>query len=52
MKTEIPKTQNTADISVGVKTDEVAIALLPQPFKDKGELIVAMDSPPTTFCYE
>ena len=52
--TEIPKTQNTADISEGVKADEAAVALLPQSFKDKGELIVAMDlsSPPTTFLAE
>jgi polar amino acid transport system substrate-binding protein len=52
--TEIPKTQNTADISEGVKPDEAAVALLPQSYKDKGELIVAMDlsSPPTTFLAE
>jgi polar amino acid transport system substrate-binding protein len=52
--TEMPKTQNTADISDGVKADEAAVALLPQSFKDKGELIVAMDlsSPPTTFLAE
>jgi polar amino acid transport system substrate-binding protein len=53
-ETEIPKTQNTADISEGVKPDEAAIALLPQSYKDKGELTVAMDlsSPPTTFLAE
>jgi polar amino acid transport system substrate-binding protein len=53
-ETEIPKTQNTADISEGVKPDEAAVALLPQSFKDKGELVVAMDlsSPPTTFLAE
>jgi polar amino acid transport system substrate-binding protein len=53
-ETEIPKTQNTADISEGVKADEAAVALLPQSYKDKGELIVAMDlsSPPTTFLAE
>jgi polar amino acid transport system substrate-binding protein len=53
-ETEIPKTQNTADISEGVKPDEAAVALLPQSYKDKGELIVAMDlsSPPTTFLAE
>ena len=52
--TEVPKTQNTADISEGVKADEAAVALLPQSYKDKGELIVAMDlsSPPTTFLAE
>ena len=53
-ESEIPKTQNTADISEGVKPDEAAIALLPQSYKDKGELTVAMDlsSPPTTFLAE
>jgi len=53
-ETEIPKTQNTADISEGVKPDEAAVALLPQSYKDKGELTVAMDlsSPPTTFLAE
>jgi polar amino acid transport system substrate-binding protein len=53
-ETEIPKTQNTADISEGVTTDEAAVALLPQSYKDKGELVVAMDlsSPPTTFLAE
>jgi polar amino acid transport system substrate-binding protein len=53
-QSEIPKTQNTADISEGVKPDEAAIALLPQSYKDKGELTVAMDlsSPPTTFLAE
>jgi polar amino acid transport system substrate-binding protein len=53
-ETDIPKTQNTADISEGVEADEAAVALLPQPVKDKGELIVAMDlsSPPTTFLAE
>jgi polar amino acid transport system substrate-binding protein len=53
-ETEIPKTQNTADISEGVKADEAAVALLPQSYKDKGELTVAMDlsSPPTTFLAE
>ncbi|HYH76266.1 MAG TPA: ABC transporter substrate-binding protein [Arthrobacter sp.] len=52
--TEIPKTQNTADISDGVQPDQAAVALLPQSFKDKGELIVAIDphSPPTTFLAE
>jgi polar amino acid transport system substrate-binding protein len=52
--TEVPKTQNTADISEGVKADEAAVALLPQSYKDKGELTVAMDlsSPPTTFLAE
>jgi polar amino acid transport system substrate-binding protein len=53
-ESEIPKTQNTADISEGVKPDEAAVALLPQSYKDKGELTVAMDlsSPPTTFLAE
>ena len=53
-ETDIPKTQNTADISEGVEADEAAVALLPQSYKDKGELIVAMDlsSPPTTFLAE
>jgi polar amino acid transport system substrate-binding protein len=53
-QSEIPKTQNTADISEGVKPDEAAVALLPQSYKDKGELTVAMDlsSPPTTFLAE
>jgi polar amino acid transport system substrate-binding protein len=52
--TDIPKTQNTADISEGVEADQAAVALLPQSYKDKGELIVAMDlsSPPTTFLAE
>jgi polar amino acid transport system substrate-binding protein len=51
---EIPKTQNTADISEGIEPDEAAVALLPQSYKDKGELTVAMDlsSPPTTFLAE
>jgi polar amino acid transport system substrate-binding protein len=45
------KTSNTADISEGVGPDQAAIALLPQSYKDKGELTVAMDLhyPPTTF---
>jgi polar amino acid transport system substrate-binding protein len=52
--TEIPKTQNTRDISEGVQPDEAAVALLPQSMKDKGELTVAMDlsSPPMTFLAE
>jgi polar amino acid transport system substrate-binding protein len=52
--TEIPKTQNTADVSDGVQPDQAAVALLPQSLKDKGELIVAIDphSPPTTFLSE
>ncbi|MEV7604010.1 ABC transporter substrate-binding protein [Paenarthrobacter sp. NPDC089322] len=52
--TDIPKTQNTADISEGVQPDQAAVDLLPQSYKDKGELIVAMDlhSPPTTFLAE
>lgn len=45
------KTSNTADISEGVQPDEAAVKLLPQSYKDKGELTVAMDLhyPPTTF---
>jgi polar amino acid transport system substrate-binding protein len=45
------KTSNTADISEGVQPDERAVTLLPQSYKDKGELTVAMDLhyPPTTF---
>ena len=48
------KTSNTADISEGVQPDQAAVALLPQSFKDKGELTVAMDLhyPPTTFLAE
>lgn len=44
-------TSNTADISEGVQPDEAAVKLLPQSYKDKGELTVAMDLhyPPTTF---
>lgn len=51
---DIPKTQNTSDISEGVEADPDAVALLPQSYKDKGELVVAMDlhSPPTTFLAE
>ncbi|MDQ0821393.1 polar amino acid transport system substrate-binding protein [Arthrobacter sp. V4I6] len=45
------KISNTADISEGVQPDEAAVKLLPQSYKDKGELTVAMDLhyPPTTF---
>ena len=48
------KTSNTADISEGVQPDPAAVALLPSPIKDKGELTVAMDLhyPPTTFLAE
>jgi polar amino acid transport system substrate-binding protein len=48
---EGPNTSNTADISEGVQPDEAALRLLPQSYKDKGELTVAMDLhyPPTTF---
>lgn len=44
-------TSNTADISEGVQPDEAGVKLLPQSYKDKGELTVAMDLhyPPTTF---
>ncbi|BAS18518.1 conserved hypothetical protein (plasmid) [Arthrobacter sp. Hiyo8] len=49
--TEVPKTQNTRDISEGVQPDPAAVALLPKSYKDEGELVVAMDlsSPPMTF---
>ncbi|MBT2519844.1 ABC transporter substrate-binding protein [Arthrobacter sp. ISL-28] len=48
---EGPNTSNTVDISEGVQPDEAAVKLLPQSYKDKGELTVAMDLhyPPTTF---
>ena len=48
------KTSNTADISEGVQPDAAAVALLPQSYKDKGEITVAMDLhyPPTTFLAE
>ncbi|HEY3572460.1 MAG TPA: transporter substrate-binding domain-containing protein [Arthrobacter sp.] len=48
------KTSNTSDISEGIKPDEAAVKLLPQSYKDKGELTVAMDLhyPPTTFLAE
>ena len=35
------KTTNTTDISEGVQPDAAAVALLPQSYKDKGELTVA-----------
>lgn len=52
--TEIPKTQNTRDISEGVQPDAAAVALLPESYKAKGQLTVAMDlsSPPMTFLAE
>ncbi|MET3370876.1 UNVERIFIED_CONTAM: polar amino acid transport system substrate-binding protein [Jeotgalibacillus campisalis] len=52
--TEIPKTQNTRDISDGVQADPDAVALLPESYKTKGEITVAMDlsSPPMTFLAE
>ncbi|GAB2714712.1 ABC transporter substrate-binding protein [Arthrobacter bambusae] len=45
------KASSTADISQGVQPDATAVKLLPQSYKDKGELTVAMDLhyPPTTF---
>lgn len=48
------KTSNTTDISEGIQPDQAAVALLPQSFKEKGELTVAMDLhyPPTTFLAE
>ncbi|WP_077489422.1 ABC transporter substrate-binding protein [Sinomonas mesophila] len=47
-------TNNTRDISEGVQADAKAVSLLPQSYKDKGELTVAMDLhyPPTTFLAE
>jgi polar amino acid transport system substrate-binding protein len=47
-------TNNTRDISEGVQPDPAVVALVPQSFKDKGELAVAMDLhyPPTTFLAE
>jgi polar amino acid transport system substrate-binding protein len=47
-------TNNTTDISEGVQPDAAAVELLPQSYKDKGELTVAMDLhyPPTTFLAE
>ena len=47
-------TSSTADISDGVQPDQAAVALLPQSYKDRGELTVAMDLhfPPTTFLAE
>ena len=47
-------TSNTADISEGVQPDAAAVALLPESYKAKGELTVAMDLhyPPTTFLAE
>src|SRR5213595_3998887 len=52
--TQSSKTSNTADISEGVQPDAAAVALLPQSYKDKGVLTVAMDLhyPPTTFLAE
>jgi polar amino acid transport system substrate-binding protein len=52
--TDIPKTQNTRDISENVQPDAEAVALLPESYKAKGELTVAMDlsSPPMTFLAE
>ena len=49
-----PKSSNTADISAGIQPDAKAVSLLPQSYKDKGELTVAMDLhyPPTTFLAE
>jgi polar amino acid transport system substrate-binding protein len=48
---ETSKTSDTTDISEGVQPDAAAVKLLPQSYKDKGELSVAMDLhyPPTTF---
>ena len=48
------RTSNTSDISAGIQPDPAAVALLPQSYKDKGELTVAMDLhyPPTTFLAE
>jgi polar amino acid transport system substrate-binding protein len=51
---ESSSTPSTADISEGVQPDQAAVALLPQSYKDKGQLTVAMDLhfPPTTFLAE
>ncbi|UZX04562.1 ABC transporter substrate-binding protein [Arthrobacter sp. CDRTa11] len=51
---ELSKTQNTRDVSEGVQPDPAAVALLPESFKSKGEITVAMDlsSPPMTFLAE
>jgi polar amino acid transport system substrate-binding protein len=48
------KTSNTADVSEAVQPDEAAVKLLPQSYKDKGEISVAMDLhyPPTAFLAE
>lgn len=48
------KTSSTEDISEGVQPDAAAVKLVPQSYKDKGELAVAMDLhyPPTTFLAE
>lgn len=47
-------TTSTGDISEGVQPDQAAVALLPQSYKDKVELTVAMDLyfPPATFLAE
>ncbi|WP_120521099.1 ABC transporter substrate-binding protein [Arthrobacter celericrescens] len=52
--TQDPQSSNTADISAGIQPDAKAVSLLPQSYKDKGELTVAMDLhyPPTTFLAE
>ncbi|AEF41457.1 ABC transporter substrate-binding protein [Hoyosella subflava] len=48
------KTSKTSDISEGVQPDPAAVALLPDSYKDKGSITVAMDLfyPPTTFLAE
>jgi len=52
--TQDSQSSNTADISAGIQPDAKAVSLLPQSYKDKGELTVAMDLhyPPTTFLAE
>ena len=47
-------TNNTRDISEGIQPDTNAVSLLPQSYKDRGELTIAMDlhSPPTSFLAE
>jgi polar amino acid transport system substrate-binding protein len=47
-------TNHTRDISEGVQPDAKAVSLLPQSYKDKGELAVAVDLhyPPTNFLAE
>ena len=52
--TASPTEVGLRDISEGVQPDPKAVSLLPQSYKDRGELTVAMDLhfPPTTFLAE